>query len=306
MVGGPTFGPVIGSALTASSLGWRWTEYIEAIWVFFNTALGILFLPELYSPVLLARKARRMRKETGDSKYHHPHEEMKLDPKTIITKYFTRPMRMLVTEHMVTLIAFYASFVYGLLYMTLQVFPIVFVEMRGMSEVVGSLPFLAIFIGILGAVGINIANQHHYHLAVDRANGRAVPEARLPPVMVGGFLFCGGLFWFGWTASPAYHWILPCIAAAFIGAGFNTIFQQCINFLVDTYAVYAASAVAANTILRSIFAACLPFTVRPMFDALGVGKSMSILGAIAGCMIPVPFLFAKFGPSLRRRSNFAT
>jgi hypothetical protein len=84
-------------------------------------------------------------------------------------------------------------------------------------------------------------------------------------------------------------------ATLFIGAGFNVIFQQCINFLVDTYGVYAASAVSANTFLRSIMAAGLPLAAQPMFHNLGVGPAMSILGAVATIAIPVPFVFMKYG-----------
>jgi hypothetical protein len=113
------------------------------------------------------------------------------------------------------------------------------------------------------------------------------------------------LFWFGWTAAPRFHWIIPTIAAGFIGAGFNVIFQQCINFLVDTYTLYAASAVSANTFLRSILAAGLPLAAMPMFHNLGVGPAMSILGGVATIAIPVPFLFMKYGLALRKRSRFA-
>lgn len=91
----------------------------------------------------------------------------------------------------------------------------------------------------------------------------------------------------------------------FIGAGFNIIFQQCINFLVDTYAVYAASAVAANTILRSLLAAAFPLVAKPMFHNLGVGPAMSILGGVAALAIPVPFIFMKYGLALRKMSKFA-
>lgn len=87
-------------------------------------------------------------------------------------------------------------------------------------------------------------------------------------MIIGGVLFTAGLFFFGWTAAPKYHWILPTIAAGFIGAGFNTIFQQCINVLVDTYGAYAASATAANTFLRSLFAFGLPLAAGPMFRNL--------------------------------------
>ncbi|KAH8684577.1 major facilitator superfamily domain-containing protein [Tricladium varicosporioides] len=306
VVGGPTLGPIIGSALLVNPhLGWRWTEYIEAIWVFAILSLTTFCLPEMYSPVLLKQKAIRLRKETGNQNLYHPHEHIKISPKTIVTKHLSRPLIMLTTEPMVTSIAFYASFVYGLLYLTLEVFPIVFEEHRGWSPVIGSLPFLGLFIGVLCAVFINLANQPRYARILDAAHGRPVPEARLAPMAIGGFLFAAGLFWFGWTATPDIYWISPVLATVFIGAGFNVIFQQCINFLVDTYGLYAASAVSANTFLRSVLAAGFPLAANPMFHNLGVGPAMSILGAVATIAIPVPFIFMKYGLTLRRMSKFA-
>ncbi|EME85425.1 uncharacterized protein MYCFIDRAFT_186050 [Pseudocercospora fijiensis CIRAD86] len=306
VVGGPCLGPVIGAALTVNpNLGWRWTEYIAAIFAFFMVALTFFTLPELYSPVLLKRKARRVRKETGDDRFWHPHESEKMKPSNILTKYFSRPIRMLVTEPMVTCIAAYASFVYGILYMTLEVFPIVFREERGYSTVVSTLPFLALFVGVLCAVGINLANQSFYAKAMAKNNGNAAPEARLPPIFIGGFLFTTGLFWFGWTADPKYHWSLPTVAAAFIGAGFNTIFQQCINYLIDVYGRYAASAVSANTFLRSIIACGLPLAAGPMFRNMGVGPATSVLGGISCLGLPLPWLFMKYGLKLRMKSKFA-
>jgi MFS family permease len=122
VTGGPTIGPIIGAALIASpSLGWRWTEYIEAIWVFTTVAVCFFCLPESYSPVLLARRAKKLRAD-GAVDYYHLHEQLKLDFKTIITKHFTRPLLMLATEPIVTCVAFYASFVYGILYLTLELF----------------------------------------------------------------------------------------------------------------------------------------------------------------------------------------
>jgi hypothetical protein len=212
---------------------------------------------------------------------------------------------MLTTEPMVTCIALYASFVFGILYMTLQFFPIVYQQNRGWPLLTSSLPFGALFVGVLVALFINLANQPRYARAVEASGGKPVPEARLPPMAIGGFLFVAGLFAFGWTADPKVHWSASVVSAGFIGAGFNTIFQQCINFLVDTYKVYAASAVSANTLLRSVLAATLPFAVRPMFNNLGPGVAMSILGGIATLALPVPFVFMKYGLALRRMSTFA-
>lgn len=92
--------------------------------------------------------------------------------------------------------------------------------------------------------------------------------------------------------------------SGFIGAGFNIVFQQCLNFLVDTYGLYAASAVSANTMLRSLFAFGLPMAARPMFENLGVGPAASLLGGISCAALPVPFLLARYGAALRKRSQF--
>ena len=286
-------------------MGWRWTEYIAAIWVFFIVALTTFCLPEVYAPVLLKRRAAQLRKSTGNPSYWHPHEHVKLDITSIVTKQLARPLKMLFTEPMVTSIALYASFVYGLLYLTLEVFPLVFYRMRHYSLVVSTLPFLGLFVGVLCAVFVNLGNQPRYGRIVDQHGGKPVPEARLAPMLVGGILFVIGLFWFGWTASSQFSWALPTVAAAFIGSGFNIIFQQCILFLVDTYGLYAASAVSGNTFLRSLLACAFPLVAKPMFGNLGVGPAMSVLGGVACLALPVPLILMRYGLRLRRMSKFA-
>ena len=306
VVGGPTVGPTIGAALTVNKhMGWRWTEYIQAIWTFVIVVMATFSMPEIYEPYLLGQKAKQLRKETGDNRYWHPHEQQKLDLKEIVTKHLARPILMLTTEPMVTCITFYASFVFALLYMTLEVFPIVYLEHRGWPTVVSTLPFMALFVGVLGALCINLANQPRYARIVERTGGKPVPEGRLAPMAVGGIIFAIGLWWFGWTAEPPVPWASSVVAAGFVGAGFNVIFQQCINFLIDTYRLYAASAVSANTLLRSFMAAGFPMFARPMFRNLGVGPAMSIIAGVATLAIPVPFVFMKYGLTLRKMSKFA-
>lgn len=262
-------------------------------------------MPERYATVILMKKATRLRKETGDERFRYAHE-IRLDLNSIVTKYLSRPLRMLFTEPTVIAIAIYASFVYALLYMSLEWVPIIFEELRDWGPIVGTIPFVSLLNGIIAALGMNLGNQHYYHRVCERNGGKAIPEARLPPMMIGSFLFSGGLFWLAWTATPQHHWILPCFALGFIGAGFSSIFQQCMNVLIDSYATYAASAVAANTILRSFLAAGLSFAVQPMRQNLGVPVSLSVLGAIAAACLPLPFLLSIYGARLRRHSHFAS
>ncbi|KIV96947.1 hypothetical protein, variant 1 [Exophiala mesophila] len=264
VVGGPTLGPTIGSAILVNpNMGWRWTEYFTAILNFAVVGLTYFCMPEMYPPVLLKWKAQRLRKETGNNKLYHPQERIKVDVKSIVTKQLSRPLIMLITEPMVTCIAFYASFVYAILYLTLAIFPVVFADQRGWSPVISSLPFLGLFAGVICALGINLGNQPRYIRKCRAAQGKPVPEARLPPLAVGSILMVIGLFWFAWTAAPQHHWILPVVATVFVGAGFNVIFQQCELSLCPQQALLLIDFhIQASTIL-SMCMDCTPPVPRP-------------------------------------------
>lgn len=123
-------------------------------------------------------------------------------------------------------------------------------------------------------------------------------------MMLGSVVFASSLFIFGWTSDPSIFWFAPVLGLFFMGFGFFTIFQAALNYLIDTFTKHAASAVAANTFLRSIFAAVFPLFVNPMFHKLGVPWASSILGFIAVILIPIPFLFYVYGPRIRMRGKF--
>lgn len=72
-------------------------------------------------------------------------------------------------------------------------------------------------------------------------------------------------------------------------------------YLVDAFTTYAASALAANTVMRSIAGAVLPLAGLQMYEKLGMGWGNSLLGFIALGLIPVPFLILKYGEFLRRK-----
>jgi hypothetical protein len=263
-----------------------------------------IFLPEVYPIVLLERKAQRLRIKTKNSMYYHTNEYVDLDFRSVLTKQLSRPLTMLFTEPIVTCISLYASFVYGVMHFSLELFPIIFEEARGWNSVVGSLPFLASLAGIISAVGITVWGQSRYNRICEANCVNSNPEARLPPIAFGAISFAVGMFWLAWTAAPSHNWILPCLAAFFIRLGYNCIFQQCLNFLIDVYRIYATSANASVTILRSALAAGLPLTTEPMVSALGIGPSLSIIGAVASVLLPVPLLLMKYGPKLRSISRY--
>ncbi|KAL1635899.1 hypothetical protein SLS58_010067 [Diplodia intermedia] len=306
VVGGPTLGPIVGGAVAQTSyLGWRWTEYLTGIYQMFMLTLDVIFLDESYPPKLLVYKARRLRHETGNWALHAKHEEWDVSLQELGRKYLIKPFQLLFTP-ICFLVALYASFVYGILYAQLAAFPVVFQEDRGWNQVVGALPFLALLVGILFGACANVLNQKYYFRKLQQNKGKPAPEARLPPMMFGSVFFAAGLFIFAWTGDAKHvHWIAPVIGATLVGVGFFTIFQAALNYLIDTFRQSAASAIAANTFLRSVFAGAFPLFITPMLHNLGVGWGISIFGFFAVALIPIPYLFFVFGKRIRARGKFS-
>ncbi|RVX66009.1 hypothetical protein B0A52_09936 [Exophiala mesophila] len=302
---GPAFGPIVSSALVVQpSLRWRWTEYFTGIIQLVVLFADIIILDESYPPRLLVYKARRLRHQSGNWALHAKFEEWDVSIKALAAKFLVRPFQLLATP-ICALIALYASFCYGILYMQLGAIPIIFDEGRGWPQVVASLPFLCIFIGASIGAAINVFNQFRYNRLIVETGKPVLPEARLPPMAFGSFLFSGGLFLTGWTADPRYPWIAPCIGITLVGVGFFTIFQAALNYLVDTFQKYAASAVGANTFLRSCFAGAFPLVVGPLYHNVGIPWGTSIFGFFAMAMIPVPFFFMAYGEKIRMKSKWS-
>lgn len=199
------------------------------------------------------------------------------------------------------LIACYASYTYGMLYGNLASIPIEFQEIRGWGPVTGSLPFIALLVGIFIGGGCNILNNKYYFHRLQANNGKPVPEARLPPMMFGSIFFAGGLFVFAWTSDPKINYWPSLIGIGMSGLGFYTIFQASLNYLVDTFPKYGASAIAANTFLRSCFAAAFPMFINPMFHNMGVDWATTVFACLAVLAIPVPYYFFFYGRSIRAR-----
>ena len=76
------------------------------------------------------------------------------------------------------------------------------------------------------------------------------------------------------------------------------------TYLVDAFTLHAASAMAANTVLRSIFGGILPLAGLSMYDKLGLGWGNSLLGFIGIAMIPVPIIFKIYGERIRTNPRF--
>ncbi|KAH0272173.1 MFS general substrate transporter, partial [Aureobasidium melanogenum] len=303
---GPLLAPFIGGFITTSYLGWRWCEYITAIMGFTGLALLVFLLEETYPPVILVNKAAELRRRTKNWGIHAKQEEIEINLRELVEKNLGRPMRMLFTEPIVLLLSIYMAFVYGLLYLFLTFYPIVFQQVHGMSPGVGGLPYFGMILGEFFAGLYIVIDVPSYNRKLKANNNIPIPEWRLPPVIIGGVLFGIGLLWFGWTGYRAdIPWIAPTLSGLFTGFGIMSIFLQCLNYLIDSYLMFAASAIAANTFLRSLCGAGFPLFATYMIEGMGIQWAGTLLGCFAFLLVPLPILFYLKGAQIRGKSKFA-
>lgn len=303
---GPVAGPIVGGFITKSYLGWRWTAWITLIMSAFFGSMAWFICSESYTPVLLQRKAAKIRFESKNWAIHAPADENKINMKEIFNKYLFRPFIMMALEPILVLITLYMSFIYGMIYLFFEAYPIAFQEVRGWNGGVGALPFLGITIGVIIGVAIVVYTSNTRFKQKMIANGgKPIPEERLVPMIVGAFLLPIGLFWFAWTSNPHVSWVPQAIAGIPIGAGVLLIFLQGLSYIIDVYLMHANSAIAANTLVRSLAGGGFPLFATAMYHNLGVDWATSLLGFLTVAFLPVPILFFIYGKKLRGLSRYS-
>lgn len=298
---GPSIGPIVGGFI-AEAGGWRWVQGFLAILSGAQWILTLILLPETYPPVLLRRRAEHLSSVTGKV-YRSTLDLNKVSLK--LSVILLRPWALLFREPIVLLITIYMSIIYGTLYMFFAAYPIVFQETRGWGEGLGGLSFLGIMVGILLSVPNMYYGHVRYRNLASKTQTRLAPEARLPDCFLACIALPIGLFWFAWTNSPNVHWIVPILAGIPFGFGCIMLFLPCFNYLVDSYTIYAASVLAANSAIRSIFGAVFPLFTGKMYENLGLHWAASVPAFLALACVPIPYLFYVYGARIRKKSHYA-
>ncbi|KAF9777029.1 hypothetical protein IL306_004695 [Fusarium sp. DS 682] len=303
---GPTLGPFIGGYLSDSD-GWRWVMGLMAIIAGFFWVLDMCCAPETYAPYILKNRADFLSKKTGKvyiSIYEH---QGKADPPmVVIKKALIRPWLLLFVEPIVLLLSTYIAILFGTLYMLFGAYPVVFQIERGWSAGKGGLAFLGVAVGMIGAIPIVGLINNWYLKVSKRFNGEPVPpEYRLPGCMLGGICVPVGMFWFAWTTYPSVHWMAPVASGVPFGLGMSLVFHSIFNYLIDSYTIYAASVLASNAVLRSMFGAAFPLFTKQMYDKLGTQWASSVPAFLSLACLPMPFIFFKYGPAIRQRCKYS-
>jgi DHA1 family multidrug resistance protein-like MFS transporter len=126
---------------------------------------------------------------------------------------------MIAKEPILIIMTIYISLVYGILYLIFFAYPFSFHQDRQMELGIASLPFIAIFIGMVLACG-TLAWETRVVFAPKLIKAKKlIPEERLPPMVAGGIILVIGLLWFAWTSRPDINLWPQIISGVFIGCG---------------------------------------------------------------------------------------
>ncbi|WRT65985.1 uncharacterized protein IL334_002936 [Kwoniella shivajii] len=303
---GPSLGPITGGFLGLKA-GWRWVEGFLCIFVGVMLIMVALLGSETYAPYLLRKRAAKLSKVTGKVYRFRGDAKKPLVVKELFQASLVRPWKFLIFEPIVSILSVYIALIYGILYLNFAAYPIVFQQGHGWNVGIGGLAFLGVLIGTVLSVIVSIVWVNpQYVKTAKRKGGRAEPEDRLPSAIWGGGLIVLGLAGFAATDGPNVHWIAPIIFGIPFGLGLIIVFLAVLGYLVDSYTIYAASVLAANSVLRSLFGAAFPLFTRQMFAKLGVHWGVALPGFLALACIPFTWMFYKYGAKIRAKCKYAS
>ncbi|KAH9938543.1 multidrug resistance protein 4 [Fomitopsis serialis] len=306
---GPLIGPVVGpiaGGFIAQTIGFKYVFIVIAALCGVGAVLGIPFLRETYHPTIRLRRAKRA-SDPEKVAEAHPHLIKEHSGKLHrIRVDLSRPFILLTTSYVCFLLSLYMALIYGIYYLMFTTFPDLFTIDYGFGIGVSGLAYIGLGLGFVLAtvVGASVADSI-YHKLAQRNGGKGTPEMRIPALIFGSLFVPIGLFWYGWSAQAHTHWIMPIIGSGIFGFGMMTTFLPIQLYLVDSFA-YAASALAAASVFRSMLGFAFPLFGQQMFDALGYGGGNSLLAGL-GIVIGIPFpIWLYFsGERIRAKSSLS-
>ncbi|KAM0339015.1 hypothetical protein ACHAPU_011116 [Fusarium lateritium] len=304
----PLIAPTIAGYVSQTS--WRWAYWVGVI-LAVATMLPLAFLPETYGPSILSRRAKKMRQASRSNGHGNPETYAAIDLDTkgwrnLLGVVLVRPLHMLFTELIVAASSTYIALAYSIYYMFFQTYPIVFKGIYGMSTTTSGLMYFPVAAGICAGLVTSLLWDGYYKRS--KKSGRSWAQkheySRLPLACMGGPLLVISLFWLGWTARPSISWVSPMLAGVPFGAAQFLLSIALTNYLADSYGVFSASAMAAGACLRNLAGAGLSLAAAPMYSSLGVGWATTVLGIASVLMCVIPFVFIRYGDTIRERSAF--
>lgn len=300
---GPTLGPLFGGIIV-QRLGWRWIFWIMTIVCAVNTLGGYLFLRETYAPRILGAKKAAYEAQTREwdvaTKYTYEGEDTRPLSRKVLDAV-QRPPKIFL-QPIVAVMAVYQALIFGTTYSIYTNMQPIFQDEYGFSTEQVGLLYLGPGLGFLVAVLFLVPRIDTVYKSLTASHhGKARPEFRLPLANIGAVFIPASLFWFAWAVERRAHWYVAISATFFYGVGQVMILNTTQNYFIDSFEKYAASAIAAGAVFRSVVGGVIPVFAPALFEKLGYGWGISTFAFVSLVLAPAPVLFYVFGERLRER-----
>ena len=293
---GPTIGPIVCGWINVGSGRLDLFFWVNLAFAGFITVL-VCAIPETYAPVILKRRAQKLRKETGNKNIMTEQEKVKMSLSQIIHVVLLRPLILIATEIVLDLMNMYIILIYSLLYAFFFAYPVIFGKLYNFNDGNIGLMFIPILIGAAFALIFTPVLERMFVKITQRR--QPIPEDRLMGAMVGSPFIPISLFILGATSYKHIIWVGPASSGIAFGFGMVLVYYSVNNYIIDSYQEYAASALAAKVFMRSAGGAAFPLFIVQMYDRLGLQWASWLLAFIALAMVLIPFSFYKYGESIR-------
>lgn len=298
----PYCGPVVGPIVTGwVNVGSHRLDLFFWVNMAFAGAMMILMglVPETYAPVILKKRAMKLRKETGDLNIVTEQEKYALTFKEIAQTSLIRPITMIMTEPVLDLMCMYIVLIYAMLYAFFFAYPVIFGKLYGYNDGQIGLMFIPILIGAGFSVLITpLIEKQFKHICENRD---PTPEDRLIAALIGAPFIPIAYFLLGATSFKHIIWVGPASSGIAFGFGMVLCYYAVNNYIIDAYHKYTASALAAKVFLRSGGGAAFPLFTTQMYNTLGLQWASWLLAFIGVGMVFIPYGFYYFGEKLRAR-----
>jgi len=268
--------------------------------------VAMLVYRETYAPIILERRAKLLRKNTG---LHYHTSSTTREQGTSLLQYLgrgmTRPIRLMLFHPIIQINMALQAFNYGLLYIMLATFSSVYIDLYHQSPTLSGLHYLAIALGEL--LGSQIAGwvmdwsytalQSHYHRS-------GIPEFRIPMIFPFAILTPVGILLYGWAVHYRLHWAIVDTGVFIYAVMSQATGQARQGYAIDAYAEHVSSAQAAMQFWSSMAAFAFPLFAPALYKALGYGwgnSTLAIIYLVIG--VPAPVVLWVWGPKLREKAG---